>query len=744
MPTESIMYQVLFIAQAIVFLLALYASFSLLNFRLGLDARYLIMTSCCISVYALGYLMEFCASGKETALYALRFQYLGVSFMGALFTLFVHSYCRTEVPKRFKYGIIASSVAILCFAEASMDTGWYYKKAEWTTDGPFPHMEYVPGLGYSIFVVLLSISLFGAIVVAFRYRNVVLKDVEKRRIGYVIIMCFVPLIGIAVTRSEILGGYDPTSLAVVLTFNLLVYNMTHYKMVNVVSKAIPSLFKDLDQGVIVADDEGRYLESNLAAEQIFPELKTWSPGVKLQGLGVELCTFGRSDPFERGGKFYSSLAKPLLEQHKQVGYLIVVSDVTEMHTQMDEMRVLKEVADSANQAKSVFLANMSHEIRTPLNAIIGMAELAEREEDMSPVKDYLSQIKSSGKMLLDIICETLDLTKVESGKFDILPVEFKTLDFLNGVINVINMRIGDKETVFNADIDPNLPSVLFGDDIRIRQVMLNFLGNAVKYTNTGHITFGVGFEKAEKNQIRLKVYVEDTGNGISKEDQEKLFHPFSQVDLRKNRKVVGTGLGLAISAKIIDLMNGHYSVESEYGKGSTFYFDIPVFVVDETPVCEGAKRELCEVPKYASFSLFGIAKESVAEEGEGQLPQFKNKKVLVVDDNKVNVKVLSAFLKQFGIDPDVCFSGPEAVELAKKEDYDLIFMDHLMPEMDGAEASSKIRKNEEGRKKAIIIACSANVMKGADELFMENGMNDYISKPVQLNVLQKKLLLYLS
>ena len=151
-------------------------------------------------------------------------------------------------------------------------------------------------------------------------------------------------------------------------------------MVNVVSKAIPSLFRDLDQGVIVADDEGRYLDSNLSAEIIFPELKTWSPGVKLQGLGVDLCSFGRSDPFERNGRFYSSLAKPLLEMHRQVGFLIVISDVTEMHSQMDEMRVLKEVADSANQAKSIFLANMSHEIRTPLNAIIGMAELAEREE----------------------------------------------------------------------------------------------------------------------------------------------------------------------------------------------------------------------------------------------------------------------------------------------------------------------------------------------------------------------------
>lgn len=737
------MYQALVIAQVICVLLALYASFSLLNFRLGLDSRFLIMTSCCLSVYALGYLLELTASGKETALYALRFQYLGVSFVGTLFTLFVHAYCRIEIRRRISNLLILANVAILCVAVAGVDSGWYFKSAEWTEAGPFPHMEYVPGIGYLIFIGLLGISLFGAIVVALRYRNMIYKDVERRRIVYITIMCCVPYFGVAITRSGILGGYDPTSLLIILTFNLLVYNLTHYKMVNVVSKAIPSLFRDLDQGVIVADDEGRYLDSNLSAEIIFPELKTWSPGVKLQGLGVDLCSFGRSDPFERNGRFYSSLAKPLLEMHRQVGFLIVISDVTEMHSQMDEMRVLKEVADSANQAKSIFLANMSHEIRTPLNAIIGMAELAEREEAPGPVKDYLSQIKSSGKMLLDIICETLDLTKVESGKFDLLPVEFNTLEFLNGVINVINMRIGDKELDFNVDVDPNLPITLFGDDIRIRQIMINFLGNAVKYTNAGHITFKVDFEKTDKSVIVLKVSVEDTGNGISKEDQEKLFHPFSQVDLKKNRKVVGTGLGLAISAKIIDLMGGNYRVESEYGEGSTFYFSIPVYVVDDSPICDSEKRKLCQVPKYATFNLFGIEKEDEDDVGQ-KLPQFKNKKVLVVDDNRVNVKVLSAFLKQFGIEPDICFNGPEAVEYALKEEYDLIFMDHLMPNMDGAEAASKIRKNEAGRKRAVIIACSANVMKGADELFLENGMDDYISKPIQLHILEKKLLKYLA
>ena len=735
------MYHVLFMAQAFAVLLALHASFSLINFRLGLDSRYLIMTSCCLSAYSLGYLLEMRATGVETALFAMRFQYLGVSFVGTLFTLFVHSYCRIEIRRRLSQILIFSNAIIMCLAVAGVEYGWFFATMEWHEDGLFPHMEYAVGIGYLCFITLVGLSLFGAIVVAIRYRNKVFKDVEKRRINYIIVMSCVPVVGVALDRSGLLNGYDPTSLVIVLTFNLLVYNLTHYKMVNVVNKAIPSLFKDLDQGVIVADEDGRYLDSNLYAEAIFPELKKWNPGMPVNDLGVDLCSFGRTDPFERGGKFYSSLAKPLLEHHKQVGYLIVVSDVTEMHSQMDEMRVLKEVADSANQAKSVFIANMSHEIRTPLNAIIGMAEIAEREDEMRRIKDYLAQIKSSGNMLLDIISETLDLSKAESGKLDIMPVEFNTLELLNGVINVINMRIGDKAVDFNVDIDPDIPSVLFGDDIRIRQVMLNFLGNAVKYTGAGHITFRVDYEKKDAAMIMLNVAVEDTGNGITAEDQEKLFHPFSQVDLKKNRKIVGTGLGLAISAGILDLMNGHYKVESEYGKGSTFYFSIPVKILNPAPIAPGTQRKTDKVPKYSSYNLFGF--ESIKEKEDEELPQFENKKVLVVDDNRVNVKVLSAFLKQFGIEPDVCFSGPEAIERAAAQDYDVIFMDHLMPDMDGAETSSRIRLNEEGRKKSVIIACTANVMKGADLLFYENGMDDYISKPVQLNVLKKKLVKYL-
>jgi CheY-like chemotaxis protein len=227
---------------------------------------------------------------------------------------------------------------------------------------------------------------------------------------------------------------------------------------------------------------------------------------------------------------------------------------------------------------------------------------------------------------------------------------------------------------------------------------------------------------------------------------DKLFKPFSQVDMKKNRRIVGTGLGLAISAELLKQMDGTYGVTSEYGKGSVFSFQIPVNVIENEPLAKGVQRSVIDVNKYETFYLYG-AENSAKTEKKAQdepVPKYPGARVLVVDDNKVNVKVLAAFLKQFDIVPDTCFSGIDAYNMSLEKKYDLIFMDHMMPDMDGAETAEKIRASEvEWNKTVPIVACSANVMKGADEIFLESGMNDYISKPVQFEILKKKIVKYL-
>ena len=737
------MYHFLLTLQVIAVFITIFSIARLMNFRLGIDATILTITNACACVYAYGYLLTMRATNRKDGISALNFQLLGLTFLGTLFVLFTCEYCQLHFQKKIWLPLILFNGVLMCFGVTAIDHTFFYKSIEWTYTGYHPHIAKTPGPLYYVFVFEQVLFLLTACVILIRKYKRSSKQVEKNKILAIIIVNLSPFVGFIVERTHAIDGYDPTSLIIAISTASLSVFLTQWDNAGIVNRAYSSLYMNLEEGVIIADAEKRYIDSNAGASRIFPELMTWEPEEHLDKLGVDLCSFGKHDVFQVDRGFYTSTVKPIVEKRKLIGYLIIITDVTHIHGQMEEMRELKEEADSSNQAKSYFLANMSHEMRTPLNAIIGMTELAEREEDAQKTSEYLAQIKSSGKMLLDIVCDTLDISKAESGKLDILEVDFDTLPFLNTIINVINMRIGDKAVKLLVDIDPNLPKVLCGDDIRIRQIMINFLGNAEKYTNSGSITLKVSCEKLPNNRVLFKASIKDTGIGIKEDDLDKLFKPFSQVDMKNNRKVVGTGLGLAISAELIRLMGGAYKVESVYGEGSTFSFEIPLSVVDAAPFAPAAERAVIEVEKYTTFSLYDVKKE-IKEEAEEAFSEYPDSRVLVVDDNKVNVKVLCAFLKQFKIEADFCHSGFDAIDKCMEKDYDLVFMDHMMPDMDGSETTEKIRASEkEWNKSMPIIACTANVMKGAMELFQESGMTDYMSKPVSLDVIKKKLALYL-
>lgn len=737
-------YYVVLILQLVGILLALYAVSTMIHFRLGMDSRYLLISACLVTIYSTGYLSEMTATNMETAIAAMGFQYLGAAFLGVTFSMFLCEYCRVKVKR--KVWIVLSSLCIAFFLLAI--TGQYHElffiSYEWSTEGYHPHIETRSGIGFVLFYItqlILCINAF--LLVIHLLRNETSKK-EKQKIRLVLATCCFPLIGVIGVFSPKMEGYEPTSFLMALSIFFLTYFVTHFKMINVVNRAYSSLFRDLEEGVIIVDSDKNYLNSNAAVNYIFPEIKSWEPGHHMSDLDIDLCEFGRKPPFERNGRHFLSVSKPIIEQRKQVGYLIVINDVTELIFRMEEMERLMSEAENANQAKSAFLANLSHEIRTPLNAIIGMSEIAERETSVEVIKDYISQIRASGKMLLDLLCETLDLSKAEAGKLDLVPTEFDTLAFFNAVINVINMRIGEKNVDFLVDIDPDIPQTLLADDIRLRQILINFLGNAEKYTQSGSITLKVDFEIVSAKDILLMFSVKDTGQGIKEENIEMLFKPFNRVDMFKNRQIVGTGLGLAISAELIELMGGRYKAESVYGEGSEFSFEVPITVVSPNPMCLGIKREKIKTPKCRTFFLYGIKEEKKENDVIEEMPKYKDARVLVVDDNKVNVKVLCAYLKQYDITADFCYSGPEAIEKAENKDYDLILLDHMMPGMDGSETASHIRESaKEWNHSVPIIACSANVIKGADEMFISSGMTDFISKPIQINILTRKIVKYL-
>ena len=407
-------------------------------------------------------------------------------------------------------------------------------------------------------------------------------------------------------------------------------------------------------------------------------------------------------------------------------------DLREQKALIEEMRKT-ELAEESSKTKSRFLANMSHEMRTPLNVVLGLTELM-MEEDSPPIdwKLNLYKIHSASNTLLRLINDVLDISKIEAGKLEFTPVNYEVPGILNDIITFSKIRTEGKPIIFQLDINEDLPYNLYGDDLRVKQIINNLLSNAFKYTQEGTINLGLKAEKHHDNPdlITMEIIVSDTGIGISKENIANLFSDYYQVDGEANRNIIGTGLGLSITKRLVEMMNGEISVESELGKGSVFRARIQQGIVNNTHI----GQMLAD-----NFGKFIYTQNSNTSKKKLERPDLSFAKVLVVDDMQPNLDLAAGLLGRYKMQVDCVLSGEEALEIIQQEDpvYNAIFMDHMMPQgMDGIETAKAIRSlGTEYARNIPIIALTANAIAGTEEIFYANGFQSYIPKPINIMML---------
>ncbi len=411
--------------------------------------------------------------------------------------------------------------------------------------------------------------------------------------------------------------------------------------------------------------------------------------------------------------------------------LWLLENIDEEKKERERLIDVSERAVAASEAKSSFLSNMSHEIRTPINSILGMNEVIYRECEDEKIRGYSRNIMSSGHTLLEIVNDILDISKIESGKMDIIPTDYDLASVLNDLVNMISSRIESKGLKLILNIDENIPQKLHGDDMRLRQIITNILTNAVKYTEQGSITFSVSFDKVPEaeDKIVLHVSVKDTGIGIKREDMNRLFSEFERIDEKRNRNIEGTGLGMAITRKLLNLMNSRLIVNSIYGEGSEFSFDVEQDVISWNAIGDyEAAYELAQ----NSIDIY---------HGNFTAPTAN---ILVVDDTETNLLVFTGLLEPTKIQIDTASNGDDGIRLAADRKYDIIFLDHMMAGKDGIETLHDIRSNRNGLNHDTPAIClTANAIAGAKEQYIEAGFDDYLSKPVNFKSLEEMIVRYL-
>lgn len=675
-------------------------------------------------VHNAGYLLELFAKDAGEAMLAIKVEYLGSSLVATLFMMFIINYCGAKEHVLFERILLLCGCTVIVLVWTSPLHELYYTAMDYVQTGAYPHVVLHYGPGFYFYMMFCTVIPW-AIAVSNLIKAICQEKSVKRnrKLKVIIAGATMEIVVLVLYVLKVFPeGYDPTPVSMAVMFATLVMFVWNRKDFDLSKTATDTVLNSLEDCMITLDENRQILMFNDVAKRLFPELEVFLPVETLAGFPLHVLEEDGEEQFELNGRHYEGHLRTLMDFEQIIrGYTVLIVDVTDTYERMKELDEMREKAEAANQAKSNFLANMSHEIRTPMNTVVGMSELIIEESKGRKVYDYACDIKTASLNLLAIINDILDLSKVEAGKMELVESEYSLQTLVQDTMNLVRIPAQKKGLEVCMEMAEPLPDKLYGDVGRIRQVLINLLNNAIKFTKEGHVGLSVSGNCVDDKQVELQFVVQDTGMGIKEEDLAIIFESFRQLDMNRNRKNEGTGLGLAISQQLVSLMEGDIQVESEYGRGTKFIVHIRQRVI-----------ESLQNPEHAG---------AVPQEDKKR-PNLVRKgyRVLVVDDNAMNRKLTMGMLKAYGYELTEADSGRAAIDIVNNQKMDMIFMDHMMPEMDGMEATKIIRSEcGENGKNVIIVALTANALQGAKENYLENGFDDFLSKPFERSDLNELL-----
>ncbi len=699
---------------------------------------YLLLSFIALLTNEIGYLLELVSKNKESYTAALKFSYFGKIWYAFLMFLFVAELTRIKIPTIVKYLLLSFQAFTYMVIFTVEYNTLYYSYFDVRRYNGFMRSEHGNGIIYRINMTIQILYILAGI-------YFLVKDLNKRRrkkerlcVLTVIAAVLTEAIFLIVQLIRIPGVseyYDVTMVGYFIGTILMLIAIIYFNLLGTVEIAKEFVIDRISEGIIAVDNDDVIEYYNKPAEKIYPGLGPdpllkrrygeicWDDDEILNG--IKQAVINESN-IEIGDRIYTPEANDLFNGDEIIGKIYVLVDDTEHYRYMAELEKQKEIADSANKAKSRFLANMSHEIRTPINVVLGFDEMIIRESSEKSIRKYAADIMSASKTLLSLINDILDLSKAEAGKMEIIPQQYELASLINDLNNLVRSGAEKKGLKFNLNVNRHIPNLLFGDEVRIRQCVTNLLTNAVKYTREGFVTLHVSCSDIKKDEghlsIELRFEVEDSGIGMKPETLEDLFSPYKRIEEERNRNIEGTGLGMSITRQLLELMDSDLKVESEYGKGTRISFEIMQEVILPDEIGD----------------ISGRISETFGEEAYRELFHAPEARILVVDDTEMNMTVIKSLLKKTQIGIDTASGGKDAIKLALKNEYDAIFIDHMMPDMDGIETLDIIRK--EGKNTdAPAIALTANAISGAEQMYLKAGFTDYLSKPVDGIKLERML-----